>query len=211
MFSFIYESIKSDKKNDEDLFSLNPFESFNEFNFYSYDDINIDNEHSFPSIDYCHCCCCGRRNLNRYVENRQENNFTNNNNNNQSNNTNINNNTNSNSNNNINSNNNNTNSNNNNNEGMPNSSLFNFSDLTLTENSGFKPRKRKIKNIKNKLTKTKFVKSLNIDKDCCIICLQEFKNNQNIYKLSCNHIFHRRCLNKEIKFRQKCPICRKKF
>ena len=86
--------------------------------------------------------------------------------------------------NNINSSNNNANSNNkyssssNNNiiEGILNSNIFIASDLILSPNSRFRPRnKEKNKNNKDKLPKTKFIKSLNKEQDSCIICLQEFK------------------------------------
>ena len=211
MLNFFDEPYVNNSIFEDNLLSLDPFEGINN-NYDTYEDI-------FPtSLEHtCYYCMERAHNSNNSV-NDQENNHTNNNNN-QTNiiNNNNNNNTNSNSNNNnhINSNNNNSNnnnntsSNNNTNERIPNSI---FSDLSLPQNYRFKPRNReKTKNIKNKLTKTKFIKSLNKDKDCCIICLQEFRNGQNIYKLQCDHIFHIRCLNKEIKYRQKCPMCRKKF
>ena len=67
-----------------------------------------------------------------------------------------------------------------------------------------------IENIKNNLTKIRFKKSssFNENRESCIICYQDFKNNQNVYSLPCSHLFHIRCLNKEIKYRQKCPLCR---
>ena len=67
-----------------------------------------------------------------------------------------------------------------------------------------------IENIKNKLTKIRFKKSSssNENREECIICYQDFKNNQNVYRLPCSHLFHVRCLNTEIKYRQKCPLCR---
>ena len=70
---------------------------------------------------------------------------------------------------------------------------------------------REITIIKNRLNKTKIKKVLELDgsKKNCIICFEDFKENQNIYILPCSHIFHVRCFNKEVKLRQKCPICRK--
>ena len=67
-----------------------------------------------------------------------------------------------------------------------------------------------IKNIKKKLTKIKFKKSIssNGNSEKCIICYEDFKNYQNVYSLPCHHLFHVHCLNREIKYRQKCPICR---
>lgn len=208
MINFFEESFVNDINIGDNLFLFNPSEDISN-NF----DINED---IYPNFFLYHCHYCDRINdtNSNVVINEQENNHINNNQINSINNNNSNSNNNM-----VNSNNNNTNSNsinntnsnnNNVNERIPNSNPFNYSDPTL--NFRFKPRKKEIiKNIKELLTKTKFIKSLNKDKDCCIICLQEFKNNQNIYKLSCSHIFHIRCLNKEIKYRKKCPMCRKKF
>ena len=77
-------------------------------------------------------------------------------------------------------------------------------------NSNSNSNPNTIKNIKNKLTKIRFKKSSssNENREECIICYQDFKNNQNVYRLPCSHLFHVRCLNTEIKYRQKCPLCR---
>ncbi len=50
----------------------------------------------------------------------------------------------------------------------------------------------------------------------CSICLEESVSTENnLQKLSCNHIFHETCLNEWIKtcYNHKftCPICRKKY
>ena len=73
--------------------------------------------------------------------------------------------------------------------------------------------KESIGNMKKKLTKTKFKEVLKLgdSNKKCTICFEEFKDNDNTYTLSCDHIFHVGCFNKEIKYRQKCPICRKKL
>ena len=67
-----------------------------------------------------------------------------------------------------------------------------------------------IRNIKKKLTKIRFKKSLssNGNNEKCTICCEDFKNNQNVYNLPCHHLFHVDCLEQEIKFRQKCSLCR---
>ena len=74
-------------------------------------------------------------------------------------------------------------------------------------------RRARIKEIKNKLLTKKIIvkdiSKLDENKNSCVICLEKFKNHQKVYKLDCTHIFHIKCLNKEIKFRQKCPCCRK--
>ena len=73
--------------------------------------------------------------------------------------------------------------------------------------------KESIGNMKKKLTKTKFKEVLKLgdSNKKCTICFEEFQDNDNTYTLSCDHIFHVGCFNKEIKYRQKCPICRKKL
>ena len=68
--------------------------------------------------------------------------------------------------------------------------------------------RKKIKSIKNNLPKKKFMKNKDMESTCAI-CIEDFKNNQNVYSLPCSHIFHIHCLNKELENRQKCPICRK--
>ena len=48
----------------------------------------------------------------------------------------------------------------------------------------------------------------------CSICLEEFKNEDMIKKLNCNHIFHKDCLgtwinNNTNKNNKTCPLCRR--
>ena len=87
-------------------------------------------------------------------------------------------------------------------------------DFLLDDSIIFRGRQRtnctKIKSIKNKLNRIRFKKSSssNENRETCIICYEDFKNYQNVYNLPCSHIFHVHCLNKEIKYRQKCPMCR---
>lgn len=70
-----------------------------------------------------------------------------------------------------------------------------------------------IREIKKKLTKIRFKKSIasNGNSEKCSICFEDFQNNQKVYSLPCHHLFHIRCLGKEINYRQKCPICRKEL
>jgi len=185
----------------ENVNEINNTNHINNNNINNINDNNNSNNNNINSIN-------NNNNNNNSNSNNNNNNSININNNN--NRTNNNNSTNSNNNNiNFNNNNNNANSNNDNNVSInnrPNDTFdFNFSEPLFSRN------RRRRKEIKSRLTKIKFNKSLNKGEDCCIICLGEFKNNQSIYKLSCSHIFHIRCLNKEIKYRKKCPMCRKKF
>lgn len=43
---------------------------------------------------------------------------------------------------------------------------------------------------------------------CCSICMDNIFNNE-IYKTSCDHIFHRNCLLKWLEKKESCPYCRK--
>jgi len=65
-------------------------------------------------------------------------------------------------------------------------------------------------NIENRLNKFRFCRLLssNGNRDKCIICYENFKTNQLVYYLPCSHLFHVDCLNREIKYRKKCPLCR---
>ena len=81
-------------------------------------------------------------------------------------------------------------------------------DFSLSNNYNETIDKKELKSLKKNLEKSKFVKNKDLESTCAI-CIEEFKRNQNIYKLPCSHIFHVNCLNKELENRQKCPICRK--
>jgi len=45
-------------------------------------------------------------------------------------------------------------------------------------------------------------------KKMCVICISEWKNNQHIRKLPCKHEFHSKCIDKWLKQKRSCPICR---
>ena len=53
------------------------------------------------------------------------------------------------------------------------------------------------------------VDELDEEHKICSICLEEYKNNDVIKKLSCNHFFHSECLKIWLSNRAICPICRK--
>ena len=42
----------------------------------------------------------------------------------------------------------------------------------------------------------------------CLICLEEFKKNQNISVIiNCGHYYHLKCLSEWFKRKEVCPIC----
>ena len=46
------------------------------------------------------------------------------------------------------------------------------------------------------------------DKDTCNICLENFEENESLFKTACNHLFHKDCLCTWTKIRSTCPVCR---
>lgn len=53
---------------------------------------------------------------------------------------------------------------------------------------------------------TKYKESVNGQKEC-IICLEEFKDNQNIRILQCMHYFHKKCIDDWLNKSVNCPEC----
>lgn len=43
----------------------------------------------------------------------------------------------------------------------------------------------------------------------CSICLEEFEQNDQLKKLSCNHCFHIACIDQWLGTKKNCPLCRK--
>ena len=48
-------------------------------------------------------------------------------------------------------------------------------------------------------------------KECkeCVICKDEFKNEDDVTKLNCTHIFHNDCIKEWGTYKAECPVCRK--
>lgn len=42
----------------------------------------------------------------------------------------------------------------------------------------------------------------------CSVCLEEFKDDDILVKLNCNHIFHKECLEPWLNNNTNCPMCR---
>ena len=47
--------------------------------------------------------------------------------------------------------------------------------------------------------------------DTCSICLDQFQQNNELIKLSCQHVFHKQCIRQWVadKCVSKCPLCNK--
>lgn len=46
------------------------------------------------------------------------------------------------------------------------------------------------------------------DIEKCAICINEFKEEENVRRLRCSHEFHMRCVDKWLKANTTCPMCR---
>ena len=67
-----------------------------------------------------------------------------------------------------------------------------------------------IKKCYNLNKKTKRIKNKDLENFIieCSICLEQYKLNEKIIQLDCDHIFHKECLNLWLKKNNSCPICR---
>ena len=45
--------------------------------------------------------------------------------------------------------------------------------------------------------------------DECPICLETFKEDENLIQLNCNHIFHLHCIDDWLQRQENCPVCRR--
>ena len=55
---------------------------------------------------------------------------------------------------------------------------------------------------------TQFNNILYKENDGCVICLDNFKTDEKIIKLPCNHIYHPECIQEWLKNNITCPLCR---
>lgn len=60
----------------------------------------------------------------------------------------------------------------------------------------------------SKIVSIRFSKKTKEINESCTICLEEFKTNNIMYGLNCNHYFHKRCITKWFKKNINCPNCR---
>ena len=79
--------------------------------------------------------------------------------------------------------------------------------LQLEENVGSVNKgltKEKIKKIPEK----PFRKVLFDDNSNCIICMEDFEENEKVKQLDCGHIFHGECIDKWLEKQKTCPFCK---
>jgi hypothetical protein len=50
-----------------------------------------------------------------------------------------------------------------------------------------------------------------VNQDSCVICLDDYNNNDTLILLKCNHYFHEICGKDWLRVKRECPICREKI
>ena len=62
---------------------------------------------------------------------------------------------------------------------------------------------------KNDIDNLKILKYSNESSTNCSICLMDVNKDDHYYEIKCNHIFHRKCLEKWLEeYNYVCPVCR---
>lgn len=46
------------------------------------------------------------------------------------------------------------------------------------------------------------------EEDKCVICLEVYKNKENVGRLNCGHNFHSNCIKKWLSIKNVCPVCK---
>ena len=60
----------------------------------------------------------------------------------------------------------------------------------------------------NRIPEKPFHKALFDDNIQCIICMEEFNENELVKQLHCRHIFHTDCINHWLSSQKNCPFCK---
>lgn len=78
-------------------------------------------------------------------------------------------------------------------------------ELINTEEENNSNREQKLE---NKLYK---YNELETGEKNCSICLEEYNKEDDVYKLDCNHIYHKECFDCWLKHSDECCLCRKQL
>ena len=57
----------------------------------------------------------------------------------------------------------------------------------------------------------KFTKIVKCQKDDCIICFDDYSENNKCSELYCGHTYHTSCIKKWMNYREICPLCNTKL
>tara|TARA_Y100000817_G_C16671056_1_gene461552 strand:+ start:133 stop:576 length:444 start_codon:yes stop_codon:yes gene_type:complete len=88
-------------------------------------------------------------------------------------------------------------------ENIRNTSPINEPIVTDIEN----PTSRLSENLNDQIVLISNIKCLINDE--CPICIENFKEDDELYQLKCGHIFHTDCITEWININNVCPSCRK--
>ena len=64
------------------------------------------------------------------------------------------------------------------------------------------------KEILNNLPKIKIGDENKLEHDRCVICLDDFKKDDEVIKTPCLHVFHSKCIIEWFNNKNTCPICK---
>jgi len=53
------------------------------------------------------------------------------------------------------------------------------------------------------------IKIKNKRQERCSICMDRYSCNQQVYRLPCNHLLHKKCLDEWVLYKSECPVCRR--
>ena len=72
----------------------------------------------------------------------------------------------------------------------------------------FDPNLISSEGVSYELQENNFIR-LNENDSCCIICFHDYKEDDLIKVLGCNHFYHQKCIDEWLKISPTCPTCRK--
>ena len=90
----------------------------------------------------------------------------------------------------------------------PNPDAMSYEQLLQLEDNMGNVNKGLNKNQIDKLPDVKYDKNKYSENYQCIICMEEFENNENVKLLPCDHIFHKNCIKQWLLKQKTCPFCK---
>ena len=90
----------------------------------------------------------------------------------------------------------------------PNPDAMSYEQLLQLEDNMGNVNKGLNKNQIDKLPDVKYDKNKYSENYQCIICMEEFENNENVKLLPCEHIFHKNCIKQWLLKQKTCPFCK---
>ena len=60
-----------------------------------------------------------------------------------------------------------------------------------------------------KIPTVRFYKKVYKNQDKCTVCQFEFNEGETLRKLTCDHLYHKNCVDEWLTQEKKCPVCKK--